>query len=400
MINEWAQRAADFLHQIETPSGHPSTPDGPVTLYGSCYAWQALNYLGHRSDSRDKTISKMILKSQRSDSGLFCGPELENLDSRATHSHAHLVLHTTCSAALPVIQELNIEISPIAYAKNFLSEGWMKNWTQSIDWKNAWLEGNNILFVGQLLVFLRDFEKNSDAQKYIDKWFSWLDETVDHKTGLWGTNGYCDAASAIYGGYHQLLVYFHENRPPPNLTNLIDTALSIQHPDGGFSYSANAGACEDIDAVDILVNSYKRVDYRRAEIRQALRRCARHILETQGQDGGFPYQKNKKQSHMGIPGSFARENVSCTFPTWFRVHTLCLIAEILPSDPMFAGLHFRFNSSLSMGWHRSPPDWNSAQIRSPITESALELLAKLRLFRWKSLRSMKRFSDRIFRNIT
>ena len=142
-----------------------------------------------------------------------------------------------------------------------------------------------------------------------------------------------------------------------NPEGMIDTVLDLQHPDGGFNPWGNAGACEDVDSVDILLNLYKRFDYRRGDIRFALRRCLHHILATQNPDGGFPYNLNCVQSHMGIPGTQAPANVSATFPTWFRIHTLALIAEILPAERAFAGIKLRFSNSLSMGWHQSPPGW-------------------------------------------
>ncbi|MEZ4681893.1 MAG: hypothetical protein R2932_47560 [Caldilineaceae bacterium] len=99
----------------------------------------------------------------------------------------------------------------------------------------VWLEGNNLLFVGQLLVFLRDIEENKQAQLALDFYFDWLDSQVDPQTGLWGTNGYCSPFVAMCGGYHQLLVYYYEHRPVLRIEQLIDTVLALQHIDGGFS---------------------------------------------------------------------------------------------------------------------------------------------------------------------
>jgi hypothetical protein len=138
---------------------------------------------------------------------------------------------------------------------------------------------------------------------------------------------------------------------------LTDTVLGLQSLDGSFDPAGNGGACEDVDSVDILVNLYKRGAYKHPEIRNALRRCANHILKTQNEDGGFPYRRNSVQSHMGIPGTAAPANVSTTFATWFRIHTLALCAEIIPEYPAFAGTNFGFSKSLSMGWHASPPSW-------------------------------------------
>jgi hypothetical protein len=207
-----------------------------------------------------------------------------------------------------------------------------------------------------LLVYLRDVEKHPSAQGALKLWFRWLEDHIDPKTSLWGTDGQCSAMQAVYGGYHQLLVYYHENYQIINPAGLVDTVLSLQHFDGGFNPNGNGGACEDVDCVDILVNLYKRHDYRRGDIRFALRRCLRHILELQNHDGGFPYNRDCPQSHMGIPGTDAAPNQSTAFATWFRIHTLALMAEIL-TDESELQFDFGFTNNLSMGWHKSPEGW-------------------------------------------
>lgn len=328
-----------------------SVPDGPITLYGTCYALLTRHYLGEKIVTSE-TLREFFLNSQDPETGLVVGPELRDLKANpgSIHSKEHLELHLTC-AALPIIQHLGLRLRhPLYAAHNFCELAFLRSWLDQRDLSNAWFEGNNILFVGQLLIYLRDVEEKHDAQNALNAWFDWLDAHVDPQTSLWGTNGYCSADKAVYGGYHQLLVYYHENHRLTNPRGLVDTVLSLQHDDGGFNPKGNGGACEDVDSVDILVNLYKRFDYRRPAIRVALRRCFRHIVETQNKDGGFPYNRSCMQSHMGIPGTFAASNVSTMFATWFRVHTMALLAEILTDEPEL-NIPFHFTKSFSMGWH-------------------------------------------------
>lgn len=356
----WAVRVARFWdHTADPNSGTwPSVPGGKSTLYGTCYALLGKLYLGDRRPP-SQTTREFLRELQDTDSGLMIGPELSDFEAPpgVMHDREHLLFHSTC-AAIPVLQQFQIPLKyPIFAAHRFCDVDYLQSWLNQRDWKNAWFEGNNILFVGQLLVYLRDFEQAAGAGAALDVWFQWLDQQVDPTTGLWGTNGYCATDAAVYGGYHQLLVYYHENRDLTSPERLVDTVLDLQHSDGGFNPHGNAGACEDVDSVDILVNVYKRRDYRRADIRHALRRCVRHILATQNEDGGFPYKRDCPQSHMGIPGTDAGPNVSTTFPTWFRVHTLALCAEVDPEHASLRYVPFRFNDFLSAGWHLSPPTW-------------------------------------------
>lgn len=390
MAFRWNIAAARFLTSLQRTHAACSRPGGPVTLYGTCYSLSALHYLGCEPHISDE-VRRFIASTQDMETGLFIGPELVGFRTApgVIHDREHLLLHLTC-AVLPFCQQHSIPLRfPIRAAHRFCEPVSLNAWMNARDWRHAWFEGNNILFVGQLLVYLRDVEKHPRAADALKLWFEWLNGTVDPKTGLWGTNGFCSPMEAVYGGYHQLLVYYYENQPLPNAQGLINTVLDLQHQDGGFNPGGNAGACEDVDSVDILVNCYKRLDYRRAEIRHALRHCLRHILSTQNPDGGFPYNRNHPQTHMGIPGTEAPPNVSCTFPTWFRIHTLALIAQILPNEPSLKGIEFGFNTALGMGWHRNPPHWSGL----PHPRILEERIASIR----HTLRALKRRSARMTR---
>lgn len=357
----WSNQVITYLQRLSNGNdvGYSPVEGRARTLYATVYALLAREYLGHTSDLADEVVV-FIQACQFSNSGLIIGPELKDYapDPTVIHNLEHLSLHSTCSV-LPFCQDHSIRLKPIQFAHEFCDLQFLQEWLSKRNWKNAWFEGNNILFAGQLLVYLRDVEKRPDAQAALDLWFEWLDSELDPLTSLWGSDGFCSNAEAVYGGYHQLLLYWYENREIVNPSGLVDTVLGLQHLDGGFNRRGNRGACEDVDCVDILVHCYKRYDYRRADIRFALRRCKIHILKTQNPDGGFPYNRDQPQSHMGIPGTEAEPNISCAFPTWFRVHTLALIAEILPDEPEFEGVNFQFNKALSMGWHQSPIGWDS-----------------------------------------
>ncbi|MGH8614896.1 MAG: hypothetical protein ACREYF_23445 [Gammaproteobacteria bacterium] len=354
MGSNWSNSALQFFRSMEDArfGGARSTPTGPVTLYGTSYAALGKLYMGSDEPLSSQT-RRFILECQDPQTGLMIGPELRNfVPSPGTlHDREHLLLHLTC-AALPVCRQFGLELTfPVRVAHAFADQSYLRDWLDRRDLKRAWFEGNNILFVGQLLVYLRDVEQLQSAQAALDLWFIWLDEHADTQTNLWGTNGYCSPTEAVYGGYHQLLVYYHEGHPILNQQGLVDTVLALQHLDGSFHPQGNGGACEDVDCVDILINAYKRTDYRRPEIRSALRQCLRHILALQNLDGGFPYNRNRAQSHMGVPGTEAGANVSTMFATWFRVHTLALMAEILTDEVELQQL-FRFTNNLSMGWHQ------------------------------------------------
>ncbi len=172
--------------------------------------------------------------------------------------------------------------------------------------------------------------------------------------------------------------------------------LGLQNHDGGFDPDGGGGACEDVDAIDILVNVYKRSDYKHADIRHALRRCAAHMLRTQNNDGGFPYERNRPQSHMGIPGTAAPANSSTSFATWFRLHSLALCGEVLPDYASLLGAGLGFSRSLSMGWHASPASWSlQIGVGQAARERSLASLSALRRLPLKLRRGGGRVARRL-----
>jgi hypothetical protein len=201
---------------------------------------------------------------------------------------------------------------------------------------------------------------------------------MDPKTGLWGTNGYCSPFVAMCGGYHQLLVYYYENREVKYKERLVDTVLSLQHPDGGFHPKGGGGTCEDVDAADILVNMYKQIDYRRAEIRSSLRRLLELIKNKKTTEGGYVYRLNERFAQGGILKTHTPANKANMFSTWFYVHLLALISEVL-TDEQYLRLDWKFNNTSSMGWHKQgDKSKHRLNIKDCIEEDVLGAYKKMR----------------------
>jgi len=346
-----------FVESMSTgkPGEYAMCGGGETTLYTSCFAAMVFHYTGRlaKLSSEEKAAWVNYINSwQDKNTGLYLGPEIvkDELTSQK-HDYDHITMHLTAHV-LPALSLLGGRPAhPLNFAHRFLDKDELLAWLEARDWKDAWLEGNNLIFIGQFLIYLRDFEGKKETAEALNLYFDWLDAQIDPGTGLWGTNGYCSPFVAMCGGYHQLLVYYHEERKVKSQEKLIDTVLSLQHKDGGFSPSGGGGACEDVDAVDILVNLYKQLDYRRDDIRQALQRALPNILRNQMPDGGFVYKLNQPFIHMGILKTQAQANEANMFATWFRTHTLALIGEILIDEPQVQ-FDWQFNNTCSMGWHK------------------------------------------------
>ena len=351
-----SQSVCDFIGARCTSTGGEFTmcEGGQVTLYSSCFSAMTLNHLDLLSDlpASDRALWADYINSwQDGETGLFIGPEIvpEELTS-PIHDYEHCTMHLAAHA-LPALSLLGARPRyPLRFAHKFLDLSELRAWLEARDWREAWVEGNNLVFVGQFLVHMRDVEGLVDASPALELYFDWLDSQLDPETGLWGTNGFCDAFPAMCGGYHQLILYYYEGREVLFKERLINTVLALQHPDGGWNPNGGGGACEAVDAIHILANMYKQTDYRRSDIRRSLERALPSIIEKQMPDGGFVYRLDTPFSQMGIHKTSCPRNVSHLFPTWFYVHALALISQVVP-DPRVKSVNWRFNDSCSMGWH-------------------------------------------------
>jgi hypothetical protein len=333
-----------------------SSIGGNETLYASsfaCMIYNCLNKIEELTTNEKADWIDYFNSWQDSQTGFYIGPEMKSSELKSKkHDYNHIAMHLTAHA-LPAVCILGGKPKySLRFAYEYTKPDFLGHWLKNRQWKEAWLEGNNLLFVGQFLIYLRDHENCRDAQRALNMYFDFLDREVDPNTGLWGSNGFCSKAAALYGGYHQLLTYYYENRRVQYPEKLVDVALGLQHKDGGYNLAGGGGACEDVDAIDILVNMYKSNDYKRPQIRRSLKRVLRSILSKQMPDGGFVYKKNKPFVHMGIERTASGVNTSNMFPTWFYTHAMALVAEIISKKEVL-DFNWKFNEAFSMGWHRT-----------------------------------------------
>ena len=394
-------KAVDFLSVLNEASGFVlanrmgdsfqfrMSKDGQVTLYSSVFVVMTLHYTGalrQFTDGEKHAWADYINSFQDPDTGIYRAPEIfEGQIEGGGHNEEHLALHLVAHI-LPALDLL--DSSPkykLDFARKFLNIETLRSWLSDRDWSKAWLEGNNLLFVGQLLVHM-DETGVEGADQALEVFMQWLDDQVDPQTGLWGTNGFCDRYTAIYGGYHQLLLYYYLRRPLVSPDKLIDTTLSIQHIDGGYSRWNGGGTCQDVDAVDILVNLYKLTPYRRRDIRRSLRRSYASVMRRKTIEGGFCDRAGHEFNHMGMEMTRTPPDRANMFSTWFGVHTIALMAEIFKQDDPDCDSFYeiiKFNQKCSMGWHRKstcgelPSSENLERIFDQFLVSFQELVVKV-----------------------
>lgn len=311
------------------------------TLYSSCYAAMTrslYNDLELCTDERENWID--YLNGFQDDDGLFRDPVIydqgwytgDPLYCGCPHLTCHVI---TALACLGGIAEKRI-----AFLDPWLTPDSMVNWLTERDWgeRVAWT-GNEIMNIGTLLQYERDFHNDKKAGKSVETLLEWLStHHINSDTGIWGSLDISDPikrSHAVQAAYHWWPLFFYDHYSVPCIERVIDTILATQNKSGGFGCGVHnsqepdkSSACEDIDSIDPLCRMTSQSDYRQDDIILALKKALPWVLKNQMPDGGFVFMLDREftYGHEQLKGE---KNIGAMFPTWFRTLSLALMGQIL-----------------------------------------------------------------------
>lgn len=336
-------------------------------LYASTYAAMTRHLYGELDSLGDRERREWIayLQSHQDDDGLFRDPAIFNQQMYAGDpewcGRRHLSCHVvTALACLGAVAE-----KPQTWLDPFCEPGGIERWLETRDWKNRPdFVGNEVMNVGTLLQYARDFQGHPHAGDTMQRLLAWLStHEIDPETGLWGgldIRQPLNLSRLVQAAYHFWALYFYDRQPIPYLERAIDTLLYTQNPRGGFGWGVhnrenpwNSSACEDIDSIDPLARMSRQINYRQDDILAALRRALPWILSNQNEDGGFVFMRGVRFSY-GHTLMDAGPDVSAMFPTWFRTLSLAIMAQVLP-DSIIGVISWQFCECPGMQFWRGRP---------------------------------------------
>jgi hypothetical protein len=325
---------------------YSAVSSGP-TLYSSCYAAMARHLLGDMDRLPDSECAEWItyLLSHQDDDGLFRDPVIFDQgwykDDPLWCGRPHLTCHVVAAlACLGAVAE-----KPLRWLDPWRDPDALVRWLAARDWGRqvAWT-GNEVMNVGVLLQYVRDFHDDARAGQATAVLLEWLAaHHVNPTTGVWGAVDASDPiwrSHAVQAAYHWWPLLFYDGVPLPHLERAIDTVLATQNPRGGFGWGVHnraepsmSSACEDIDSIDPLCRMMQLTDYRRADIETALARAADWVLTNRMPDGGFMFIRDQPFEY-GHPALRGEAGQGAMFPTWFRLLSLALIGKALPGHAL------------------------------------------------------------------
>lgn len=325
-----------------------STPGGVESIEGNHSAIEALYLLGELDTLTDEDKANWadyINSFQDEATGYYLGPYIPDKSDPSWsdasvnthpwyHMHEHLIA-CLCPAIMLLGAKSKYKFSKGSMTGRYLDEDFLKDYLYNRDWNNykfdlnfrrhnPWWMGNEFWNAGCILWQIATWEEGTKegdkARKLLDEiWYKWHDENIGI-TGFWygdlktdkekiwhhvmetgfetltpkTSDEYCWISSPIMGSAHQLWLYAYENHDIPDelrkrQTDMIlllqrnDGLFGLRAPDDPLSYNDNT---IDTDCMTLLAFNYNRIDYRREDIKKALKKAVLSIFKYKINDYG------------------------------------------------------------------------------------------------------------------
>jgi len=330
-LKDIREKTLDYIQEMKFKDGmylYSYSSKTPI-LYASVFAALTRHLYGnHISDDEKKEWINYILMHQEED-GLFKDKVISNKLAEEVDwwGWRHLTVHT-----LMALKAFDI-IAPreFTFLEPFKDTNFVMNWLESRNWYDPNSVSNEIQNYANFMQYVRDFKGEKWAQNSLDTMFDWLDEKQNPDNGSWygKINNRWELSEAIQTTYHILLPYFYDKRPVNHLEKIVDNCLTVQNKYGGFGIYPNSSACEDMDAIYMLVQAHLVTDYRRDDIEKALKKALKWILINMNEDGGFVYRRFESRKY-GHELMYSGKNESDMFSTWFRTLSIAYISKVIP----------------------------------------------------------------------
>jgi hypothetical protein len=363
-INNLLERVLAFIESNRVRKGemgyYYSRSCTQPTLYSSCYAVLTRDLFGDLENltacERDNSVA--FFNRFQEEDGLFRDPVIYDQGWYKGDPVWCGRLHLSCHVISAITSLGGTAAKPITFLTPFLDPDYLVNWLQNRQWiQDVATVGNEVMNIGTLLQYVRDFQGQTKAGRAVAVLLEWLSNNhISVETGLWGdidvTNKIA-LSNNVQAAYHWWPLFFYDHIPVPHVERAIDSVLLTQNPNNGFGWGVHNGdepfhssACEDIDSIDPLARMMQLTEYRREDIRRTLKKAAAWVMKNQQTDGGFVFMLGKPFQY-GHPELQGAEDQGAMFPTWFRTLSLALIGRALAGHEL-GRMEWRFNSCPGM----------------------------------------------------
>jgi hypothetical protein len=366
------------------------------TIFTSCFAAYLYDLLGMvPSLIEEERLEWLdyILSHQDPSTGLFS----DRFSDERNLTKAHDLRYVTWQLTTFCISAVKALGGELRYPLVFLERDGLRDvpglrgMLESLNWSNPWGAGNLAMFLGIMLIVDAETRGTGVEDPVVQEFFNWHDAYQHKRTGFWGEGKLSEYHNGLFGAYHQYLLYFYVGRKLGCQEQIIDRIIDFQNMDGMFAPQMGGGGCEDIDAIDTLVQLHLRTDYRSRDVKNALQKAYDAITQLEDPSGGFIWGVRKRYGPVMyirylasifrvrdvhhwifLNRRFIREQMNPIkprhpegwvsrgipidegdlFSTWFRLLAIAYSSMVI-STP-HSELNWHFLDAPGLGWFKSP----------------------------------------------
>jgi len=364
-------RVGRFLTSLYEPElpGFRFSSSGATTLLSTAFAVQTL-YLTDSLGQIHCAKLGLRIASTQSEDGTFIDPGFRVADTRGSHAEDYLRWQFSYFALCALDMLGGSPSYNLEFVAPLLDRRRLTAWFEQLNWRNFWYSSNQLMFLLYFLTYRAERQGDTAARDTAQRCLDLLDAAQDPKTGLWGCDRRIAVHNRLYGSAHVVMFHDYYGREIRYPERIVDAALALQAPTGLFG-SRYGGACEDYDAIEVLLKVGAQTGYRRADIRASLRRAVEALLRGQDSTGGFAYRlapkgsgplatlracllRRRTYSYSGWRKMTTSEFEPDAWATYFRALSLCATQRYLGER------HARFYELPAWGyglrgWASSPP---------------------------------------------
>lgn len=264
------------------------TINGEFNIYSSVLALYIYDLIDETKnfsvEKRNGWIS-FIQKFQNKETGFF-EPHFE-INSRKERNV--LQLTTFCLSALKILGANPLYDLP--YKKELLSVNFVDSYLNKYNCLNGTRgSGNMAMFLG---IFITEFYEHTNDERYmvaLERWFN-LHNGSSNKNGFWGNRLEALYFNGVQNGFHQYVIYYYWNKSIEKSKSISKVVLKVQDNKGHFAPFLGGAACEDYDAIHLLLIIYRTSGSAPEKIKKALKKSYQSILDDLNKDGGFCQSK-------------------------------------------------------------------------------------------------------------
>jgi hypothetical protein len=209
--------------------------------------------------------------------GMFGDPAFDASDLVGSHSPDYIEWQFTFFALVALD---GFGVTPtyplVALEPLRASETALDEWLASREWGNFWYCSNEIMFLLYFLTYCHARGGATEDRARALHILDWLDERQDEETGFWGDGVRSQPANGLY----VFLFYDYYDRPIRHADAGVRHTLQCQHAAGLFG-GIHGGACEDYDAVDVLLRLQRHAE-NSSDVRAALQRVHARLRACNG----------------------------------------------------------------------------------------------------------------------